>query len=130
MLRRLARVGMTDSAFPSISVLNRASLAALGERLGKPLAMERFRGNVWLEGLAPFAEFGLVGRELRLGAAVVAVRARITRCVATTVDPDIGVSDADTLGALEAGWGHQDFGVYAEVVRSGRVAVGDPAAVL
>ncbi len=125
-----ARVGMTDSDFPSISVLNRASLAALGERLGKPLAMERFRGNVWLEGLAPFAEFGLVGREMRLGAAVVAVRQRITRCVATTVDPDTGVSDADTLGALEAGWGHQDFGVYAEVVRGGRVAVGDPAAVL
>ena len=86
-----ARVGMTDSDFPSISVLNRASLAALGERLGKPLAMERFRGNVWLEGLAPFAEFGLVGREMRLGAAVVAVRQRITRCVATTVDPETGV---------------------------------------
>ena len=61
--------GMTDSDFPSISILNRASLAALGERLGKPLAMERFRGNVWLDGLEPFAEFDLVGRDLRLGEA-------------------------------------------------------------
>jgi uncharacterized protein YcbX len=118
---------MTDSAYPSISVLNRASLAALGGRIGRPLAMERFRGNVWLDGLAPFAEFDLVGRDIRLGGARLRVRERITRCKATTVDPATGVSDADTLGALRAGWDHQDFGVYAEVLDGGRVAVGDPA---
>ena len=119
--------GMTDSDFPSISILNPASLAALGERLGKPLAMERFRGNVWLDGLAPFGEFDLVGREIRIGEATLRVRERITRCKATTVDPLTGISDADTLGALKAGWGHEDFGVYAEVTGGGRVAVGDAA---
>ena len=92
--------------------------------------MERFRGNVWLDGLAPFAEFDLVGREVRVGGAILRVRERITRCKATTVDPATGISDADTLGALAAGWGHQDFGVYAEVVEGGRVAVGDPAEAL
>lgn len=121
------RVGMTDSPFPSIAILNRASLGALSERLGMPLAEERFRGNVWLEGLGPFGEFDLVGRELVLGGARVAVRQPITRCVATGVDPATGVPDADTLGALEAGWGHKDFGVYAEVTAGGRVAVGDAA---
>ncbi len=124
-----ADVGMTDSAFPSIAILNHASLAALGERLGMDLAMERFRGNLWLEGMAPFAEFDLVGRDLVIGGARLLVRERITRCVATTVDPDTGISDADTLGALEAGWGHRGFGVYAEVLTGGRVAVGDTAVV-
>jgi uncharacterized protein YcbX len=123
-----AAVGMTDSAFPSIAVLNRASLAALGERLGMELAMERFRGNIWLDGLEPWHEFELVGREIRVGEARLLVREIITRCKATTVDPDTGVPDADTLGALSAGWGHQDFGVYAEVVEGGRVAVGDTLA--
>ena len=123
-------VGMTDSDFPSIAILNTASLAALGERLGKPLAMERFRGNVWLDGLAPFEEFDLVGRSLRVGDAVLSIREPITRCVATTVDPDTGVSDADTLGALEAGWGHRDFGINGEVTEGGRVAVGDAAVLL
>ncbi len=124
-----ADVGMTDSDFPSVSILNHASLAALGERLGRPLAMERFRGNVWLDGLEPFEEFGLVGRDVRLGGAVVTVREPITRCAATTVDPATGISDADTLGGLKAGWGHQDFGVCAEVTCGGRLAVGDPATV-
>ena len=87
--------------------------------------MERFRGNVWLDGLAPWQEFDLVGREVRVGGATLRVREIITRCKATTVDPDTGIEDADTLGALSAGWGHQDFGVYAEVVEGGRVAVGD-----
>ncbi len=122
-----AGVGMTDSAWPSISILNHASLAALSERLGQPLAMERFRGNLWLDGLAPFAEFDLVGRDLTIGGATLRVREPITRCKATTVDPDTGRPDADTLGGLKAGWGHQDFGVFAEVVSGGPVAVGDAA---
>ncbi len=118
--------GMTDSDFPSVSVLNRASLAALGAQTSAPLAMERFRGNVWLDGIEPWEEFAWVGRELRVGGATLRVRERIGRCKATTVNPDTGRIDADTLGALEAGWGHQDFGVYAEVIAGGAVAVGDP----
>lgn len=121
--------GMTDSPFPSIAILNHASRAALGGRLGMDLAMERFRGNLWVDGLEPFAEFGLVGSDLVIGDVRLMVRERITRCVATTVDPDTGVSDADTLGALQAGWGHRDFGVYAEVLAGGRVAVGDRVSV-
>ena len=37
---------------------------------------------------------------------------------------------ADTLGTLETGWGHRDFGVYAEVVESGPVGPGDKVEVL
>jgi hypothetical protein len=124
---RAAGRGMTDSDFPSIAILNVASLRALGDRLGVALAPERFRGNIWLAGLAPWAEFDLVGTEIRIGDATLRVREIITRCKATMVNPDTGLSDADTLGALRAGWGHQDFGVYAEVIAGGQVALGDRA---
>lgn len=123
-----ARQGMTDSDYPTLSLLNRASLALLGEQMGKPLGEARFRGNLWLDGLDPFAEFDLIGRDLRIGGVTVRVTERITRCKATTVDPETGVPDADTLGALRAHWGHQDFGVYVTVTEGGRVAVGDAAA--
>lgn len=122
---RAPRRGMTDSDFPSVAILNQASLRALGDRLGTKLDMERFRGNVWIDGAEPWAEFDWIGRELRIGGATFAVRERITRCKATMVNPDTGRIDADTLGALEAGWGHQDFGVYAEVVSGGPVVIGD-----
>ena len=123
-------VGLTDSDFPSISVLNRASLGALEARIGKPLAMERFRGNIWIDGLEPWAEFDWIGRDLRVGEAELRVRERITRCKATCANPDTGKIDTDTLGALRSGWDHEDFGVYAEVTGGGRVAVADPVVVI
>lgn len=117
--------GMTDSDFPSVSILSLASLRDLSARMGQDLAAERFRGNLWLDGAAPWAEAGWVGQDIRIGAAVLKIEARIARCSATTVDPQSGVSDADTLKALEGNFGHQDFGVYGVVIQGGGVAVGD-----
>lgn len=117
--------GMTDSPLLCVSVLNLASLDQLSRRTGRSLALERFRGNIWIEGCAPWDEFGWIGREIQVGAARLAIRERITRCKATTVDPLTGRPDADTLGALEANWGHTEFGVYAEVLKGGDVVLGD-----
>jgi uncharacterized protein YcbX len=88
--------------------------------------MERFRGNIWLDGLAPWEEFDLLGREITIGEARFTVRERITRCRATCTDPETGRIDVNTLDLLESGWDHTDFGVYAEVTQSGAVALGDP----
>ncbi|MEX5727484.1 uncharacterized protein Ga0609869_000837 [Rhodovulum iodosum] len=125
---RIVRVpgrGMTDSAFPSVSLLGLASLRALSDAAGRTLSPLRFRGNFWVEGLAPFEEFDWVGRRLHLGEAELEVRERIGRCMATTVDPATGRRDTDILGLLDSHWGHTDLGVYAEVVKDGRVAPGD-----
>jgi len=126
---RVVRVpgrGMTDSDYPSVSMCNHASHRAVSDALGQPLSILRWRGNVWLDGLAPWQEFDWVGRDIRLGGAVLRVRERTTRCAATTTNPETGTRDADTLGTLGT-WGHRDFGVYAEVISSGRVALGDAA---
>lgn len=115
---------MTDSEFPSVSVLSLASLAALGAEMGLVLSPDRWRGNLWLEGAEPWAEWGWIGQRFRLGGAVLQVVERITRCSATTVDPETGKIAGDTLGALEARYGHQDFGVYARVIEGGEIATG------
>jgi uncharacterized protein len=115
---------MTDSDFPSVSVLSLASLAELERRMGMTLSIHRWRANLWLEGADPWAEWGWIGQRFRLGGAVLEVVERITRCVATKVDPDTGHTHGDTLAALEAGYGHQDFGVYARVVEGGEIAIG------
>lgn len=117
--------GMTDSDFPSVSILSTASLADLSARMGQDLSPHRFRGNLWLDGAGPWAEFGWIGRHIRIGGAVLKINERITRCNATKVDPETGQPNADTLAALDAAFGHQDFGVYATVVESGEIAQGD-----
>lgn len=121
-----AGVGMTDSPFPSVAILSDASLADLSRHMGQSLAHDRWRGNLWIEGAEPFAEFDWIGRHIRIGQAVLQIKERITRCVATMVNPMTGERDADTLGMLETIYGHQDFGVYAVVVEGGPVALGDP----
>ena len=85
-------------------------------------------GNVLLEGLAPWAEFDLVGQTIALGGARLVVTKRIERCAATNVDPATGVRDMQIPHALDALYGHHDCGVYARVAASGRVAVGDALA--
>jgi len=117
--------GMTDSAFPSISIQTTASLDALSGHMATPLSQDRFRGNLWLDGAQAFDEFDWIGRDITIGAAVLTIKERITRCRATMANPETGAVDADTLGKLAAVYGHQDFGVYAVVKQGGEIAVND-----
>lgn len=123
-----ADVALTDSDFPSVSILNLTSLRALEARLGMALSPHRFRANLWVEGWAAWDEWQMIGQRLRIGGALLEIRERITRCTATMADVDTGRVDADTLGALEAGWGHRDFGVYAVVLEGGEIALNDEVA--
>lgn len=124
---RLVRVpgrGMTDSDFPSVTLCNMASHRAVEEKLGRPLSIHRWRGNIWFDGIPAWDEFDWIGRDIRVGAAILRPRERTDRCVATTSNPDTGRRDADTLGALEQ-FGHQDFSVRAEVIDGAEIRIGD-----
>jgi hypothetical protein len=123
-------VAMTDSDYPTVSIKNLASNAALSARLGADLSIHRWRGNLWVDGFAAWEEFGWVGRRLRIGQAILDVRERVGRCMATAANPSTGVVDADTLGALRDVVGEQDFGVFGVVVKGGRIAPGDTVEVL
>ena len=121
----------TDMPGPWISINSRSSHAAVAEKLGADdLSIHRWRGNLWLDGLPPWAEFAWVGRQFRIGAAVLEGMQPITRCKATMANPETGMRDLDTLDALDAGWGHRDFGIYARVVAGGSIAPGDGVEVL
>ncbi len=129
IVRAQAR-GMTDTDFPSISLNNLATNRTLGEKMGTDLSPLRWRGNLWFDGLKPWEEFDWVGKRLHIGGAVLEIRERITRCMATTVNPDTGERDAATLDALQDNWGHKQFGVYGVVVKDGQIALGDEIEVL
>lgn len=123
-------VAMTDTDFPSVSLFGLASNRDLSSRMGQDLSPHRWRGNLWLDGIAPWAEFDWVGRDVQIGNAVLHVQERIMRCKATSANPDTGQIDADALGALQGGYGHQEFGVYARVISGGLIGLGDPVTVL
>lgn len=117
--------GMTDTDYPSVSIMNTSSNAAVAGRLGRAQEPERWRGNIWLDGLAPWEEWDWIGRDIEIGSAVLRVSERIKRCNHTTANPVTGKRDTDTLGVLRDNWDHQDFGIYAQVIQSGTIDIGD-----
>ena len=108
-----------------ISLINRASIAALEAAMGVPVDPIRFRANVYFDGASAWSEHDWIGSEITLGAAQLRVISPITRCAATQVNPVTAKRDLDIVATLGRVFGHINMGVYAEVVAGGEIAVGD-----
>ena len=124
---RLPERGFTDSDFPSISINSHASLRALSEHIGQPLSQHRWRGNLWIDGLDPWVEHSWLEQKFRIGSVVFEGEEPIERCMATTLDPETAISNADTLNTLNKVYGHQNFGVFGIVSKSGYIKINDKA---
>ena len=129
-IAKAPNVGMTDSAYPSVSIMTKASHAAVEAQVRGTLQSERWRGNIWLDGTGAWEEFDWTGRKVQIGGATLSIKEPIRRCMATAANPHTGKRDQDLLAALRDGWDHQHFGLYAEVVDGGTIALGDTAKVL
>jgi uncharacterized protein YcbX len=115
----------SDVAAKCVHIVNLASVRELERALGRKVDPLRFRANVYVDGLAPWAELQWLDREIGIGPVRLRAFARTTRCEATNVDPETGARDMAIPATLMRTWGHQDFGIYATVVAGGTVGVGD-----
>lgn len=120
------------------TLLSLASLERLAEEAGTedPVDARRFRMLIGIDGATAHEEDGWIGRRVRVGQAVVIPGGNVGRCRVTTLDPDTGIRDLETLDVL-ARYRREvpsseplAFGVWARVERAGRVALGDDIAVL
>lgn len=116
-----------------MSLVSQASLARLGQEAGehRPVDGRRFRMLFEIDGVGPHQEDLWIGERVRIGGATVSPVGDVGRCAVTKCDPDTGVSDLDTLGALaryrrEGRTEPLPLGVYGDVLVPGRVCVGDP----
>mmetsp|Transcript_18432 Transcript_18432/g.29968 ORF Transcript_18432/g.29968 Transcript_18432/m.29968 type:complete len:246 (-) Transcript_18432:261-998(-) len=128
-IMRLDHRGYTDSNFASITLCNHASHRAVEAQMDQSLSIHRWRGNFWFESDTPWIEFEWLGVDVQLGEAIIRPCERTLRCRATTANPETGRIDADTLDGLNA-FGHQDFSVRCEVIKSGRVQLNDSVVLL
>ena len=118
-----------DTPEPFLSLINRASVLDIGRINGAEMDVRRFRGNLLIDGAAAWAEFGWIGRRVRIGSVEAEVVERIERCVATNVNPDTAERDLNIPRDLVKGFGHADCGVFVRVLTGGTVQVGDPVEV-
>lgn len=116
----------TDSPRGFVSLLNLASVAALEDLTGAAVDPLRFRANLHVSGLAPWAELDLVDRTITTtGGVRLHIHKRTQRCAATNVDPATGQRDLAIPRTLSQHLGHTDCGVYAEVLAGGVLTTGE-----
>jgi uncharacterized protein len=116
--------------FGALHLVTTGALAALSARVGTPVPAARFRPNLVLDAPADPEP----GTELRAGGAVLRVLFPTPRCVVPSLAQEGYPADRAVLATLArhyrrdlAGLGRGAcFGVYAEVLSPGPVAVGDP----
>jgi uncharacterized protein len=117
-----------------VTMLSDASLDELARRAGRDAVdSRRFRMLISIAGCEPHEEDEWLGRQVRVGDAVVRLHEQVARCAITTQSPATGMPDFDTLREITRYRGtragdskHVDFGVFGEVEQPGRVCVGDP----
>ena len=124
----LLSAGHSFSDMPAkvVSIINLASVAAVEGAVGAPVDPLRFRGNLYVEGWPAWHEFDQINRTLVVGGVELKVVKRIVRCAATNVEPRTGIRDMEIPKTLMQAFGHMDCGIYAEVIRGGPIAAGDP----
>jgi hypothetical protein len=120
------RAAFQDEA--ALSLVSRASIAQLNEWIGQPdpLPATRFRANLLVDGVEPFAEdrWG----EVRIGDARLRVAGPIGRCVMTGIDPVTLARSREPIRTLSRHrrWGGKTWlGVHLLVDRPGSIRVGD-----
>jgi hypothetical protein len=120
----------SDMASKCLHIVNLATVAELERVVGRPVNPLRFRANIYVSGLAPWAEFGWMDKSLRIGETRLDIFHRTKRCEATNVDPETAARDMAIPATLQRTWGHSDFGIYAKVVEGGVITPGGAIAVL
>jgi len=113
-----------------LSIITSSSVATVTSEAGVEADFRRFRPNLFIE--TPdgerFPEDAWVGRTLRIGdgesAPTVSICTRDVRCAMLNLDPDSGAIDARLVKAAVR-LNDNCTGVYATIIRTGTVRVGD-----
>ena len=134
--RRVHLVQARGSAYDvhPVTLLGISSVQELARQAGlQSVDSRRFRMLIEFGGGEPHIEDSWDGEVLEVGHAVLRGRGPVKRCAATTRNPDSGAVDLQTLRLITSYRGRQDsvlgvgatFGVYADVILPGTIAVGD-----
>jgi uncharacterized protein len=125
--------GIFDEA--TVSLINLATISAIGREAERDLDTRRFRPNIVIrtEASEPFLEDAWVGGRLVFGrneaGPMVNITMRDERCVMINLDPDTAESDPRVMKTVIR-LNDNCAGVYGTVVRTGQISVGDTVSLI
>ena len=125
--------GIFDEA--SVSVINLATISAIGREAGQELDPRRFRANIVIasDSTEPFLEDRWIGGRLVFGDSevgpMVTVTMRDPRCVMINLDPDTAQQDARIMKAAVR-LNENNAGAYGTVARTGQINLGQSVSLI
>ena len=97
---------------PVISLINLESLRDFNNKTHNNIDLERFRGNIYIEGLEPFEEFKWIGKTIIINEKEFEVLSAIPRCKSTHYPYQSVQMDCNVPLLLQRTYNHVDMGVY------------------
>jgi uncharacterized protein YcbX len=125
--------GIFDDA--SVSVINLATISAIGREIGEDLDTRRFRANIVIasDSTEPFLEDGWLGGRLVFGdyeaGPIVSLTMRDLRCVMINLDPNTAEQDSRIMKAAVR-LNQNNAGAYGTVARTGQITVGQSVSLI
>ena len=116
----------SDQSAAFISIASNASLDTFANATGTAPSSSRFRINIITNAHKAFGETDMIGQTFQCGNALMEVQKPVGRCAAINVDPKTALrSDKDYVRLMREKFGHCNLGVFAKVIKGGKVKVGD-----
>jgi uncharacterized protein YcbX len=125
--------GIFDEA--SVSVMNLATISAIGREVGADLDTRRFRANILIasNSTEPFLEDSWIGGRLIFGDNEAGPIGSLTmpdlRCVMINLDPDTAAPDPRIMKAAIR-LNENNAGAYGTVARTGQITVGQSVSLI
>tara|TARA_B100001057_G_scaffold326014_1_gene326228 strand:+ start:800 stop:1585 length:786 start_codon:yes stop_codon:yes gene_type:complete len=109
----------------SISLLNNKSIEDLKNKTNQEIETQRFRGNIYVDGLEAWEEKKWIGKIIKINDISFKVEKNIPRCVAINLKPNTDDDSLNLLQSLKKTYNHFDMGIYLTAIDSGKINTGD-----
>ena len=109
----------------TISLININSIRDVEKKINQKIEFERFRGNLYVEGMEAWSERELINKTIKINDIKFKIKDNISRCSATNLQPNTDNITINLPTTLKKHYNHIDMGVYLFPLSDGEINVGD-----
>ena len=109
----------------TISLINLNSIKDFEKKISKNVELERFRGNIYINGLDAWEERNLIDKTLVINNIKFKVIKEIPRCSATNIKPNSSTFNLSVPILLKQIYNHINLGIYILPLNNGNIKLND-----
>ena len=109
----------------TISLINLNSIKDFEKNISKNVELERFRGNIYINGLDAWEERNLIDKTLVVNNIKFKVIKEIPRCSATNIKPNSSIFNLSVPKLLKQIYNHINLGIYILPLNNGNIKLND-----